>query len=98
MTTDAVTVIYNPTAARGRAARRIGVVSAAFDRFGLPHRLEPSRAAGGIETAVWQAAMGGATRIIVAGGDGSVHEAANGLMRASRETALGVVPLGTGND
>lgn len=98
MTTDAVTVIYNPTAARGRAARRIDAVSAAFDRHGLAHRLEPSREAGGVETAVWQAAMDGATRIIVAGGDGSVHEAANGLMRASRETALGVVPLGTGND
>jgi len=98
MTTDAVAVIYNPIAARGRAARRIAAVSEAFDRHGLAHRLEPSRAAGGIETAAWQAATDGATRIIVAGGDGSVHEAANGLMRASRETALGVVPLGTGND
>jgi diacylglycerol kinase (ATP) len=36
--------------------------------------------------------------VIVAGGDGSVHEAVNGIMLSGRPTALGVVPLGTGND
>ena len=36
--------------------------------------------------------------IVVAGGDGSVHEAVNGIMHAGGTAALGVVPSGTGND
>jgi diacylglycerol kinase (ATP) len=52
------------------------------------------------------AASSGQTRILVAGGDGTVHEALNGLMRARTEsstvhapdTVLVPVPLGTGND
>ena len=40
----------------------------------------------------------GAERIIVAGGDGSVHEAVNGILKAGTDAALGLIPLGTGND
>ena len=44
----------------------------------------------------------GEDRVVAAGGDGTVHLVANGLMQAgtSAETrpALGVLPLGTGND
>jgi YegS/Rv2252/BmrU family lipid kinase len=36
--------------------------------------------------------------VIVAGGDGSIHEAVNGMMRASGSATLGVIPIGTGND
>ncbi|MGH8335847.1 MAG: diacylglycerol/lipid kinase family protein, partial [Gammaproteobacteria bacterium] len=36
--------------------------------------------------------------IIVAGGDGSVHEAVNGWMQAGGGAPLAIVPVGTGND
>lgn len=38
--------------------------------------------------------------VLALGGDGVIHEVANGLMRidASRRPALGVVPVGSGND
>ena len=40
----------------------------------------------------------GARRILVAGGDGSIHEVVNGILRSSETVELGVIPLGTGND
>lgn len=38
----------------------------------------------------------GVGRVVVVGGDGTLHEAANGLRGSS--AALGVIPLGSGND
>jgi YegS/Rv2252/BmrU family lipid kinase len=43
-------------------------------------------------------ARDGAERVIAVGGDGIVHEVANGLLDAGGSTALGVVPAGSGND
>ena len=49
-----------------------------------------------------QAIEGGADLLVVVGGDGSVNEVVNGLMRAREEgatpTAFGVIPAATGND
>jgi diacylglycerol kinase (ATP) len=44
------------------------------------------------------AADEGFERVIAAGGDGTVNEVANGLMRASRRATMGVWPLGSSND
>ncbi|WP_179299443.1 diacylglycerol/lipid kinase family protein [Rubrivirga marina] len=49
-----------------------------------------------------EAAHSGIDLVVAAGGDGTVHLVANGLMRAGptadTRPALGVLPLGTGND
>jgi diacylglycerol kinase (ATP) len=47
-----------------------------------------------------RAVEAGAQRIVAVGGDGTVHDVANGLLRhAGRgDVALGVVPVGSGND
>lgn len=51
-----------------------------------------------------EAVAAGADRVIAAGGDGTVHEVARGLIATAdergteAEPSLGIVPLGTGND
>ena len=45
-----------------------------------------------------QAARDGASCVVAVGGDGTVHEVANGLLRHSGAVSLGVVPVGSGND
>lgn len=36
--------------------------------------------------------------VLVAGGDGSVHEAVNGIVASNKDVVLGIIPVGTGND
>jgi diacylglycerol kinase (ATP) len=84
--------LINPTAGRGRAAAAIEVVT---PRVGREHVV----VTGGPEhlrQETWRAVADGVERLIVAGGDGSAHLAVQEL--AGKRTALGVLPLGSGND
>ena len=45
-----------------------------------------------------RAAREGVERVVVVGGDGTVHEVANGLLSQGSDAVLGVVPIGSGND
>lgn len=73
-------------------------IVALFDEAGVNYELLESRAVGDLETRVQERVNEGARRIVVAGGDGSIHEAVNGIMRADGGARLGVIPTGTGND
>jgi YegS/Rv2252/BmrU family lipid kinase len=98
MTTKAVPLYLNPTAGRGRAGRRISRIEELFAQSDIPIEVYHSRAVGDLEAQVFTAVANGADRLLVAGGDGSVHEALNGIMRAGGQSRLGVIPTGTGND
>ncbi|WP_197493310.1 diacylglycerol/lipid kinase family protein [Woeseia oceani] len=93
-----VPLIFNPVAGRGRAVRQMASVHDELKRLGVPVTMESSTAPGHIEKRVRQLAEAGHRAVIVAGGDGSIHEAVNGLLACDSKTALGVIPLGTGND
>jgi len=98
MNADTIRLFLNPTAGRGRAARRQARIVELMQSSDVPVELHTSSAVGNLEQQVKSHVDNGASRIVVAGGDGSVHEAVNGIMRSGNEAALGVIPTGTGND
>ena len=93
-------LLYNPAAGRGRARSAIARVLKEMKRaFGNVELFSTEGPGDGVR---WgkQIAEQGFARLIVVGGDGSVHEAANGLLSSSTvdRPLLSVVPVGTGND
>jgi diacylglycerol kinase (ATP) len=98
MPLSSVHVVLNPKSANGRTVRRSDDVLHALHSLGVHATLHLTRAPGhGIELAHMLAADG-AEVVVAAGGDGTVHDVANGILRSGSDTALGVLPLGTGND
>jgi YegS/Rv2252/BmrU family lipid kinase len=93
-----IPLFINPAAGRGRARHRANAIRRLLADSGVEVEEIQSTAVGDLEYKVFAAASAGADRIIVAGGDGSVHEAVNGVLRSASQTALGVIPVGTGND
>lgn len=98
MSLDPIPVLLNPAAGRGRADQHAQKIIDIFATHGIPCELIRSTAVGDIERRVFEFAKSRVTNVIVAGGDGSIHEATNGILRAEGNTALGVIPIGTGND
>ena len=92
------TVILNPAAGRGAAARAREPLARAFGREGWHVEIVLTARPGHATELARAAACDGAERVIAVGGDGAVHEVANGLLGAGSSAALGVVPVGTGND
>jgi len=92
------TVIVNPAAGRGAAWRARELVASAFRREQWTVDVVPTERPGHAVELAGAAARDGATCVIAVGGDGAVHEVANGLLAERATAALGVVPVGTGND
>ena len=92
-----VLAIANPTAGGGRCGRYLPELRQALERSALPYDLRLTRSQGDAEAMVKQEAMSGKfTSVIIAGGDGTINEAVQGLV--GTDIALGVIALGTGND
>lgn len=93
-------LIINPNADMGNAWRRVADLRPLVQAYGNEvewagtvyptHAMELAR----------HAAEQGFERVVAIGGDGTVHEVVNGLMQVPKERrpALGVVPMGSGND
>ena len=91
-------VIVNPAAGRGAARRAESVVARAFRAQGWAVDLVRTEGPGHGQELAAHAVSQGAKHIVAVGGDGTVHEVANGLLRTDTDAALGVVPVGSGND
>jgi diacylglycerol kinase family enzyme len=89
-------VIYNPAAGRGRTRRLIRRLGRGpTGRFDFC----PTEGPGGGAAAAEKAIAAGHTIVIAAGGDGTVHEVANGILSAGQpDIVFGVWPAGSAND
>ena len=93
-------LLYNPAAGRGLAPRlRDRALRAAVLQWPGIELLETRGPGDGVRLAR-EAVQAGIERLLVLGGDGTVHEAANGLLTAQAALLppIGVIPCGTGND
>lgn len=98
MTTHSISLLLNPVAGRGRAGRRLRRICELIEATGIAIDVHESRGIGDLEALAGELVRNETTRLIVAGGDGSIHEAVNGIMAAGGGATLGVIPTGTGND
>ena len=93
-------MIFNPAAGRRRARKRLaGFLNRWENRVTLRPTVRPEHAGELAAAAVAE----GFDVIAAAGGDGTVHEVADGLLRAVEQTAaaapiFAVVPIGSAND
>lgn len=99
--------ILNPAAQGGRSGRLLPRIRSLLDEWAIPFHLETTREPGHAEDLARSAAAQGARTLLVVGGDGTIHEVANGVLgpgvaddpeRHRPAPALAVVPVGTGND
>lgn len=95
-------VILNPTSGAGTAQRLEEEILVGLEHRGIEADLVATTAAReGLRLGL-EAARARVDLVIAAGGDGTVHEVANGLLTALSQgidgPVLGVLPIGTGND
>jgi len=91
-----VTIIVNPTSGGGRAGKAMPSFVGALQALGVRAIVEASRDARDLRARIAQTRDAGAREVVVAGGDGTPHHAVQEL--AGSETALAILPVGTGDD
>jgi diacylglycerol kinase (ATP) len=95
-------VILNPTAGGGRARRLSEHILVGLERRGIQAEMVATTVPREAVRLGLEAARAGVDLVVATGGDGTIHETANGLLRALAQgvdgPVLGVLPVGSGND
>ena len=91
-----IRLVANPTSGRGRAGSLVPEAVAALTERGVDVEVRFTTDADDLRSAVREARDSGAERLILCGGDGTIHLAVQEL--AGSATALGLIPAGTGDD
>ena len=95
-------VIVNPVAGFGRGLGDLPHITKLIRENDIPHELVFSQHKHHVTELTVQAVNEGYRRIIVIGGDGTLHEVVNGLFIQQaapvEDVTVAVIPVGTGND
>jgi len=92
-----VLLIVNPAAGGGRVGRQWPRLERRLRAIGLDAPVARTRAPGHATELAAEALAAGHEVVVAVGGDGTIYETLQGLHRTGRG-ALGILPLGTGND
>lgn len=96
--TEAVPLIYNPASGGGRGRVRFKHTASLLAMANIEVEPVPTDHPGHATVLAHDLAKEGHKRIFVLGGDGTLSEAANGVLSSGRSPAMGFLPAGTGND
>ncbi len=96
-------VILNPYSNRWNSQKRWPQAEAALKAAGVEFDVSVSQRKGQVVDLAEEAARAGFSPLIAAGGDGTIGETVNGMMRAAKPDQdllgpLGLIPLGSAND
>jgi YegS/Rv2252/BmrU family lipid kinase len=94
-------IILNPYAGRWKGQRSMPAVEAALKEAGVDFDLVCTAGADHAIELAREAALGGYSPVVAAGGDGTIGEVVNGLMLAAGDQTAGplaIIPLGSAND
>lgn len=95
-------LVLNPVSGRGAGLRDRERIESILAATGIPFVSEVSQYSGHTVSLVSEAIGHGCRRILIAGGDGSLSEAVNGVFRQTAvppgELRIALIPVGTGND
>jgi YegS/Rv2252/BmrU family lipid kinase len=94
-------IILNPISGHGTGARLWPAIQTALRSGGIDYDHAQTSFPREPIAIAERAKRSGYETLIAIGGDGTVNEVVNGLMRASKESpcgTLGVIPIGSGND
>ncbi|MGQ9630989.1 MAG: diacylglycerol/lipid kinase family protein [bacterium] len=89
-------LIINPAAGNNGAIKYLPEIERALNERGVDYSKATTEKPGDAQRLARIAAEEGVDIAVSVGGDGTIHEIANGI--ANTDTALGMIPLGTGND
>ncbi len=92
-------LIFNPNSDRGRSGQKASDLRAIIEEMGGADWAGTEYPAHATQLAA-EAGIKGYKTVVALGGDGTVHEVINGLMKidALQRPRLGIVPIGSGND
>jgi YegS/Rv2252/BmrU family lipid kinase len=95
-------VIVNPASGRGKVGAHLSAVETALRDNDLTYRIVQTSGPGDAIRSVREALEAGDRFVVAVGGDGTVHEVVNGMMKDGRAVAedavLGVIAAGSGCD
>lgn len=98
--TDNILLIINPNASKGRGKSKAKKIKDIFSENNRRCAVAYTSGKGHAEKLAKSGVESGFSTIIAAGGDGTVNEVMNGIMRAKNHsrTRMGIIPVGRGND
>ncbi len=97
---DNILLIINPNASKGKGKNKARKIKDIFSRHGRNCTIAYTSGKGHAEKLARSGVESGFRTIIAAGGDGTVNEVINGIMRANgrEKVKMGIIPVGRGND